>query len=210
MSVRVNLLPGDVKAKANADRSRLLAAAAAGVFVLLLGGIWWLQVQQVEEAEARLAAVEATNADLQAQITSLQPFVDLEQRATSAADTVSRALGREISLTAVLQDLSAVLPPNVELTSVSVAAGTEPESPAPGGTQLVEARLNATGRATGGLAPGIERLLIDLDRVSSFDNVYVTSATTDENGVVTFALEVELGTEVLTGRYDAVGVEVTP
>ena len=52
-----------------------------------------------------------------------------------------------------------------------------------------------------GLAPGFERLLLDVERAAAFDNVFGGGTTVDEFDVSTFSLEVDLGPEILTNRY---------
>lgn len=208
MSVRVNLLPGEVRARGAANRTRILAGVVGVVVLLVLVGLTLVQRSSIGDAEARLAGVQEQNTALQADIAALQPFADLEARASTAVDLVALALESEGSLATVLQDLSAVLPPNADLTTLAITLPGEELEPAVGGTRLVYGQLSATGRVIDGLAPGVERLIIDLDRVAGFDNVYVTTSAVDEDGVATFALEVDLGPEVLSGRYDV--AEVTP
>lgn len=210
MSVRVNLLPGELASRERATRARGLAAAAGALLLAILGLLYFLQMRAIGDAQERLAATQAETTALQADIAALQPFADLEQRALSAADTVSAAMAREASVAAILQDLSAVLPPDAELLTLSVTIDEAPVAPSAGGTRLAHGRISAAGRTTGGIAPGVERLLIDFGRVASFDNVYVTSSSVDDEGVATFALEIELGPEVLTERYHLRDVAVTP
>lgn len=209
MSVRVNLLPGEVRARGQASRSRVLIGVLMLMLVVALGAVTFFQRSSISDAEQRLALAQAQNTDLQADITALQPFADLEARANDAVDLLAVALGNEGSLAQVLQDLSAVLPPNAELDTLTVTLPGEAAAPAPGGTRLVYGRLVATGQVLDGVAPGVERLMIDLDRVAGFDNAYVTTSAVDEDGVATFSIEVDLGPEALTGRY-VTSVEVTP
>lgn len=201
MSVRVNLLPGEVQERGQANRQRVIGAAVVGVVVLLLSVLTFLQRGTINDAEARLAAVQARNAELQADVAALQPFADLEQRAVQAAFTVESALGGEVSFASVLQDLSLVFPPSAELSALQVTLVDGLRSPAPGGERLVVGQITAQGEVIEGLSPGVERLLIDFAKAASFDNTYITSSTVDEDGVATFSLETELGPEVLTNRY---------
>lgn len=209
MSVKVNLLPGEVQQRGQANRQRVIGAAAVGVFVLLLAVLTFLQRGQISDAEARLAVVETENTQLQADIAALQPFADLEQRALAAAGTVEAALGGEVSFASVLQDLSLVFPPSAELTNLQITIAEDLASPAPGGDRLIAGRVTAQGQVVSGLSPGVERLLIDFSRAASFDNTYITNSTIDENGVAAFSLETELGPEVATNRY-VLDSEVAP
>lgn len=209
MSVRVNLLPGEVQERGQANRQRGIAAAVLGLVILLLGALTFLQRGQINDAEARLASAEAQNAALQAEIAALQPFADLEQRAIGAAELVELAMGGEASFAGILQDLSLVFPPSAELGSLTINIADEVASPAPGGDRLIVGRIAATGRVVSGLSPGVERLLIDFSRAASFDNSYITTSSIDDDGVATFSLETELGPEVLTRRY-VLDAEVSP
>lgn len=210
MSVRVNLLPQEVQARGQANRARVLAGVVGLAVLVVLAGLSFLQRGTIDDAEDRLAAVQADNEALRADISALQPFADLEARADGSVAVVASALGGEGSLATILQDLSAVMPPNGQIESLAITLPGEALTPQVGGDRLVYGRLAATGKVLDGLAPGIERLIIDLDRVASFDNVYVTSSTVDEEGVATFALEIELGPETLTRRYVVSDEEVTP
>ena len=207
MSVRVNLLPSEVKERGRANRSRLAAAAVAAVLVVLLAVLTVMQRSQIGDAEDRLAQVEAENQALEADIAALQPFADLESRASTSAELISEALADEKSLAGILQDISTVLPPDAEVDTLAVTFFDEPGEPSAGGDRLIVGALRATGRVLSGLAPGVERLAIDLERVAAFENVFVTTTTTDDEGVTSFEIEAELGPEVLTGRYDVLDTE---
>lgn len=210
MSVRVNLLPGEVAARGRASRARIVAGVLAFVLVGILGILSLMQRSSINDAREQLASIQAANEELNADIAALQPFADLEARANTSVDLVELALGSEGSLATVLQDLSAVLPPDAQIDNLSVTLPGEAISPATGGTRLIYGRLAATGQVTEGIAPGVERLMIDLDRVAAFDNPYVTTSTVDEEGVATFSLEVELGPETLTRRYLVTDAEASP
>lgn len=207
MSVRVNLLPEEVEARGRANRARLVAGLLAFVVIAGLAVLTLLQRGSIGDAEDELAAVQAENEQLQAEVTALQPFADLEARAVATAEVVEFALANEVSLASVLQDLSLVYPPSAELTTLSINAAGGPQEPAAGGDRLVAGRLVAQGQVLTGLSPGVERLLIDFGRASSFDNAYVTSSSVNEEGVATFSLEADLGPEAVTERYVVTDME---
>lgn len=206
MSVRVNLLPEEVKERGRAGRARVVAGVLGLVLVAALAGLWFMERAELTDTQDRLAEVEARNEALQVDIAALQPFADLDARANASVDVVALALAGEKSFATVLQDLSAVMPPSAELSVVTLTFFEESTAPSPGGTRLIHGRLSATGQVLAGHAPGVERLVIDLERVAAFDNVYVTTSSEDDEGVATFSLEVELGPEVLTNRYAIEGL----
>lgn len=202
MSVRVNLLPGDVQARGRESRARILSGVVGLVLLLVLAGLTFLQRSSINDAEDRLTAVEEQNAELQAEIAALQPFADLDARAGESIDLVALALAGEASVAGILQDLSSVFPPNAEINAISITLNEDGSAPSTGGERVVFGQLTASGRVLDGVAPGVERLIIDIDRIASFDNVYVTTSVIDEDGVATFVLEADFGPEVLTGRYE--------
>jgi hypothetical protein len=201
VTVKVNLLPHEVTRGARASRARKTAIAASAVVVAALAGVTALQMAAVTTSEENLVAAQDANRVLQARVGELAPFAELEQRRADAAAQVTSAMGREASVAGVLQDLAAVIPPTAELQTISLTIAAEPMLPQIGGSRLSHGRLLVSGRVLVGLAPGFERLLLDVDRAAAFDNVFGTGASVDEFDVTTFSLDMDLGSEVLTNRY---------
>lgn len=196
MNVRVNLLPREVEERNRARQARVaLAAAALSVLVVLALGYLY-QVGRVNDAQARLAAEQAKLAEIEADRDDLREFEALAVRADAANASLAGALSDEVSMAGILQDVAAVMPPDSELTTLAVTAETpDPEN----GNRL--GTITATGRSKTGHAPGLERLLLQFDKVAAFRNVFFTTSTLDEDGNATFAFDLDLGPEVLTGRY---------
>jgi hypothetical protein len=205
MSVKVNLLPDAVTQKARSVRSRNASIAAAAVVVAVMGALTVAQVGAVTASEQNLAAGQDANRLLQARVGELAPFADLEQRRADAAAEVAAAMGREASVAGILQDLAAVFPPTAELQTLSLTISPEAALPQAGGTRLSHGRLLLGGRVLVGLAPGLERLMLDVERAVAFDNVFGGAATVDEFDVTTFSLDMDLGPEVFTNRYATQG-----
>lgn len=201
MSVRVNLLPGEVAERNRVARQRAGLAAAAVGFLGLLGLVYLVQLNRVGDAQEQLEAEQARVAELEAEVADLQEFQELEQRAEASAAILATALGNEASFAGVLQDLAAVMPSDAELDSLAITTSADAAPPAAG--ELVAARgtISMTGRTLRGHAPGLERLLLELDKVASFSAVFFSSSTVDEDEVGTFSVELNLGDEILTRRY---------
>jgi hypothetical protein len=199
---RVNLLPREVAAKERERQARLLVVASGVLLLVALGGLYMLQLNRVSEAEDRLAAAEAERAALQQEVNRLNEFAALQQRRDSAVDTVTAAMGGEVSLAGVLQDVAAVMPSDAALQSLNISlhgdgserAGGEPIGPSWG-------IISGSGETHGRHAPGVERFLIHFDKIAAFFNVHVSSSTVDEDGFATFSFETDLGPEIFTGRY---------
>lgn len=202
MSVRVNLLPREVEERNKASRQRAALAAAGVGFLALLVALYIFQLGRVSAAEDVLAAEEARLAELNAELATLQEFQELEARAAAADSTMQTLLGGEASFAGVLQDLAAVMPTDADLAALAIVMAEAPEAPQLGGTRQVYGTLTASGRTIRGHAPGLERLLLELDKVAAFDNVYFSSSSLDEEGgFALFSLDLDLGAEVLTRRY---------
>jgi hypothetical protein len=201
MSVRVNLLPEATRARDRVARQRGGLAAAGVALVLGLGSLYWWQTGRINEAQMELAAEQERLAVLQADVVALREFEDLEERRALADDMISVALGGEVSLAGILQDIAAVMPSDAQLDQLTIAVGGE------GGTTTSEepsvGSFTAVGRSLRNHAPGVERFLLELDKIGAFHDLFVSNSRLEdpEEVFATFTVESQLGTEVETGRY---------
>jgi Tfp pilus assembly protein PilN len=210
MSVRVNLLPQSAKERSRAARARGLMGAGALVLLLALGGLYWLQVSRVNDREATLAAEQATVRQLEDEVVQLAAFEDLEERRERADQLLVTAMGSEVSFAGLLQDVAAVTPSSTWLESFGIHMEEAPTTPL-GATRPTVGRITSAGVDASSHAPGLERFMLELDKVHAFDNVFFTNSTVvgDEERVFvggdgdesTFSLELDLGTEAMTRRY---------
>jgi Tfp pilus assembly protein PilN len=208
VSVRVNLLPETTRQREQAGRSLVVIALAFVALLAVLGGLYWLQTQRVAEREAELAREQDRLAELDADLRALAEYEELEARAQRVDGLITASLGAEASLAGVLQDLSTVLPETAWVESFGITVSDEP-------TFTLGAERSAVGRLTATVvdlrshAPGIEQLLLDLERMATFSNAFFASATLLEEEAlegatgeeVRFNLEVDLGAEIRTERY---------
>jgi Tfp pilus assembly protein PilN len=209
MSVRVNLLPQATKERARVSRQRVTVLGAFLALVGILGVAYWFQVSRVTERETVLAAEQARVEELQGEFADLNEFQQLQQRRDRADGILAAALSEEVSFAGVLQDLAAVTPSSTWLESLNLSLLDEPSVPL-GAERSMIGRLTTSGIETQSHAPGLERLLLELDKVVSFGNVFFTNSTIvgDEREFVggdgdesTFSLEMDLDLEARTGRY---------
>ena len=205
MSVRVNLLPAATKARGRASQQRTALIAAGVVLLAGLAGVYWWAVSEVNATEQELLAEQAVTAELQSEEVELVGFSDLADRADAATQALQIAMVPEVSLAGVLQDVASVMPADTQLETLVVdlpvpvqpaAEATTP--PAPVGT------FSITGRTLTAHAPGVERFLLQLDKMASFRGVYLNSSTLDEldEPTTTFSVDGQIGVEATTGRYD--------
>ncbi|MFU8840026.1 MAG: hypothetical protein ACNA8R_04815 [Nitriliruptoraceae bacterium] len=199
MSVRVNLLPEATRSKDRATQQRLLAAASMLALLAVLGGVWWWANAQVRDAEERLVAAERVTAELRAEEAELIAFRDLANRRDATLQVLQASLGDEVSLAGVLQDLAAVMPADAQLDTLTLTL-TPPSveaGPAVGS-------LTLAGQTLTSHAPGVEAILIELDKISTFGELYLNSSTLDterEDPIATYSVSGVVRADARTDRY---------
>ena len=205
MSVRVNLLPKASADKQRASKARAGVAAGFGVLVLGIAGAWWYMGTQVTEANDELGVEQAALATLQADLASLSEFGELSDRAEQADQDLAVVLGNEVSLAGLMQDIASVMPTDTELSALNTTIDTD-AAPSLGDLRPAIGLVSMQGRTVRGHAPGVERLMLELDKLASLDDLFMSNSTLEENELVAtdvaaFSVEADLGREALTGRY---------
>lgn len=205
MSVRVNLLPKESVDRERASRARLGVGALFGVLLLAIAGAWWYFGAQVDEVNAELATEQEALTTLQADLASLSEFQVLSERAEQAEANLAVVLGNEVSLAGLLQDVAAVMPTDVELDALNTAVDTT-TAPTLGDVRPPVGLVSMTGRTIRGHAPGVERLMLELDKLATLDDLFMSNSSLQDNEILTtdvaaFAVEADLATEALTRRY---------
>jgi len=211
----VNLLPVDYrdrKRKRTTPADNLdgrqtirIAGAVVGLFVVLLGGLFYYEHKQVSDKQKELANTKA-------QIAAVQPQVDAiktAQAAISGRLAVARSLaGTRMNWDRALNDFARVIPTNSYLTSIQMSApvtaaataatqaaataapvtssdGTAVETPAPAPAPTVSTlTLSGTAPNTPGVALVMDRLAL----LPWLSNVSLTSAARQDTGSNTFSL----------------------
>jgi hypothetical protein len=198
VSVRVNLLPEATKQRSRASQQRAVAGLAGVVLLAGLGAVYWVGAAQIRTAEDELAAEQARTSQLRGEEAELIAFRELADRRDRSDELLRTALGGEVSVAGLLQDVAAVMPTDTQLETLTVQIS----GPTDGGSPAVGS-FNATGKTLSAHAPGVERVLIQLDKVVSFSELYLNSSTLDdpEGRVATFSLDGIVGQEALTQRY---------
>src|SRR5919108_857052 len=135
---RVNLLPREIKERRVAQRQRGGIAVAFVLLVTLLG-LWYVRESQALTDARREADRERAVADgLRARRSALQPYAELESRIAAADQLRAKVYAREVRFSAIMQDISAVIPGDVWLTQMN-AAVTVPGNQAGGGAAAAAA-----------------------------------------------------------------------
>jgi len=199
MSVRVNLLPQATKERGRAGQQRIIAGGAIALVLLALGGAWFWASSQVRQAEDRLAAEQAVTAGLRGEQAELVAFRDLAARRDRADDVLTDSLGNEVSVAGILQDLAAVMPEDAQFDTltVNVQPETDPASTAIGSVTI-------TGQSLTSHAPGVEGILLSLEKLATFGDLFLNSSTLDpeaQDPIVTFSVDGAVRVEARTDRY---------
>ena len=204
MSVRVNLLPRETYARQAAARQRMLVGVAGVVLLAVLAGAYVFQMNTLSNARDDRDVAQAELDELSAREASLAEFRDLEERLGERQQLIATALANELSFAGMLQDVAAVMPADAALTEFDVTAVTD-AGPDGDAVREIVARISAGGETLRGHAPGLERLLIEFDKIAAFFDVYVTDSVLDEDDpdddVAIFTVEVDVGEEARTHRY---------
>jgi Tfp pilus assembly protein PilN len=197
MSVRVNLLPQATRERGRATQQRNGLLAAGLLLLLVLAGLNWWKADQVGQAEVELAAEQERLTELQGELAQLREFEDLERRRDEVDELLAAALGDELGLAGVLQDLAVVFPADTQLDQLTINASTDANDPSSvGGFTISAETLNNH-------APGVERFLLELDKAEAFRQLFVSNSSLSDPELphARFSADGRLSSTVLTQRY---------
>src|SRR5919108_4235818 len=233
---RVNLLPREIKERRVAQRQRGGIAVAFVLLVALLG-LWYARESQaLTEARQEADRERAVAEGLRSRRTALQPYAELESRIAAADQLRAKVYAREVRFSAIMQDISAIIPGDVWLTQMN-AAVTVPGNQAGGGAAAAAApgatltpgspgagspvaTITFTGAGLGHVdVGGFMRALAAGPKKRGarvYLNPYFTASQKDDEGggetTVTFSATVDLSKAAFSGRFQPAGQQgtVTP
>lgn len=202
-SVRVNLLPEATKQRGRESRQRTVAVSGLVAVVAMLGAGYWYQLQRVDDAaQQRDLAAEAVSLR-SAEVAELAAYADLQSRVDQADGALTTALGDEISVAGVMQDIAFVTPPDTALTGIDITVVEDVVGIDGQQVQPSLARLQVSGETLARHAPGVEGVLREFDKLQWFFDPYLSHAEVDQEDpdILVFQFEVDLDESALTGRY---------
>lgn len=202
MSVRVNLLPRTVVEQQAARRRRFALLGGGAALLLVLVAVTFWQEGRISDAEQRLADEEQLLVALRADEQQLSEFAELHRRTAESEQLLQEAMGAEVSVAGILQDLASVMPSDAELESLTI--DVTPRDPESGVESVSIGTFQATGRTLNDHAPGLERLLLELDKIAAFHDLFFSSSVLQDpdEPYPTFTVDAQLGPEIRTDRYD--------
>ncbi len=181
---RISLVPADVATLRRERRQVVLAGAAVAVFAALLLGLFLLRDRQVQDARDDAAAAEARTTDLQRQVAELQDVEALEADIASRRETVTAVLTGDVAWPRLVQEIAAVLPTDVWLTSFS---GTRGDALQPGTVSVNAMGFDQTSTA---------RWILRVSGLESLTGLWVPSSARSDTGtgrqLVTFSSSANL------------------
>jgi hypothetical protein len=149
---RIDLLPRAIVERRVLRRQRGGVGAAFALLLLLLGLWYLLESRELEQARREADQERAVATSLRARRAQLQPLADLEAQLAAAEQLRAQVYQREIRFSAVLRDISAIVPDDVWLTKLTAGFAQDAAAPAAGSTTPAAASA-AGGQATTG-TPG--------------------------------------------------------
>jgi len=195
---QVNLLPPEIRQRAQTRKLTLLVIGAGLVVLVFVGFFFVLQSANLARVQDDLAAQQARNAAIDKQIAGLQEFAALQTEATAKQALLKAAFANEVSFSGILLDLSRVIPSDAYLTTF--AAQVVPPSPDLTTTSPLIGTMTAAGEAQG--ADSLASWITRLESVKGWVNPWISTfvevgANTD---TFTFNSGTDLTSDVLTDR----------
>lgn len=211
MMRRIDLLPSTYQEQRRQRRNFALVIAATLVILLLIGA-WWFQLgMQIGDENDKLDAARERNAQLSAEIATLERFERLEAEVIAKRTALVTVMRGDVDWPALMTELAMVIPGEVWLTGLSASAGTT-EGAAPVGTetapirvsdQVPFGRIQFQGKSLS--MPGVAKWLVSLRNVREFAAIWLNTATVTEvagqPSVVDFDSTLELSDRAASNRY---------
>jgi Tfp pilus assembly protein PilN len=211
-----NLLPRNYGIRKRQNRT-VAFIILGGLALVALMGLWWVSLgNSVSEEKRLLADVQAQNAQLAAEAADLQQYAQLQTEALAKAGALQSVMTGDVYWPTVLTEVSALIPDDVWLDSMSASAGLT-EGATPTGTESAEVRIG-DGSPAGriqftGQALDMNSVADWLDRIESgkpFEAAWLNRATGNAvqagAGQATYQFDstVELSSEALSQRFQQV------
>ena len=205
--MRINLLPPEVLER-QATRRRTVMVFTGGIILLfVIAGFYFVQVFTLQGVEDDIETQEAINAQLEAEIASLQDVAALEQEIERTRTVLAELLADRVLWSGVLRDISLVIPGEVWLNGLSAQLGlavAPEETGEPVATGAVVGQISFNGFAFD--HRDVALWLSRLEDVRGFINPWLSSSAKTKIGdreAVTFTSSVDLSEQAVARRGEA-------
>jgi Tfp pilus assembly protein PilN len=200
---QVNLLPPELLGRqARKQRTRLVVLAGCAVLGLI-AVFYVFQIFRLSSANSELEAQQARNAQLTAQIASLQQYAALQQELKDKQAVLDGILANQFLWSSALNDVSRVIPDDAALDSfdgqITAVTGTPAGSTT---TTVTGTNPNVVGQITfSGTALDIRTIatwLNQLESVKGWIQPQVSSITQNSGEIYSFDTTVQITKEALS------------
>lgn len=187
---RLSLLPPEVLESRRRRQTAIAAAAAGAALLVILGGSWYVKHDDVASVNRQVAAVQAQERALRQSSASMSSVTGY-YNAVSARQQALVAAAKNVDWPALIQQISAAMPPTDSLTQLSLTASTSTPTasgvPSTASSGAVGAGTQVTMNVTAlGGEQAVAGWLRSLSSVPSLSNVWVASSTSS-GGKTTFS-----------------------
>ena len=181
---RISLVPTEIAVLRRERRQVLLTGVGVLAFAAVLIGLYALRGQQVNEAQRDAEVAEARTLELQAEVAELRDVEALEADIAAQRRTVTAVLEGDVAWSRLVQEIAAVLPNDVWLTSFS---GSRGDALTPGTVNVQGMGFDQTSTA---------RWILRISNLDSLAGLWVPSSTKAPTGsgreLVTFSSNANL------------------
>lgn len=188
----LNLMPDEVAA-ARKQRQQVIAAGLGVLaFASILGAGWTVRQHQVSAADARAERAEAAASRLQGKIAGLAEVTNTQQALQMRSQQVRTMLADDVDYVRLLQQLAAVMPDDVWLTSFNAQKGS---GQVPSKVSFAVSSVSQES---------VVRWVQQLKAVPALGDLWVPSIskTDGTNAVVTFQSTASLTPDARSSRVD--------
>jgi type IV pilus assembly protein PilM len=183
----ISLLPDEVLQAGRQKRQVLLIAFAVSAFAALLGLAWGARTVQVTNAKHQASDAQARSSALSRQVVAMSDVTKVDTAVKASQQVQAAALARDVDWIRLIEQVTAVMPGDVHLTTVTVsrsATGTA-------GATASDGTITFGAFANGG-PPSVANWLRALATIPGLSGVSVASiaqtvATAGVPGGSTFA-----------------------
>lgn len=197
----ISLLPGEVTEHRRDRQQTMMAAGVVAGVAVLLGGVYFLRVGSVNDAQDDAKKEAAKTSQLQSEVDTYKDVETLEAEVASRKGVVQAVLVDDLAWTRLFQEISTVLPGDVWLTSFNATGAT----PTALGAASPSAGTITVG-AIGFYQTSTARWLLRLGELESLRDLWVPSATKPPEGIerslVTFSSSASLTEKARSNRSD--------
>lgn len=197
----ISLLPDEVTEHRRDRQQTMMAAGVVAGVAVLLGGVYFLRVGSVNDAQDDAKKEAAKTSQLQSEVDTFKDVETLEAEVASRKGVVQAVLVDDLAWTRLFQEISTVLPGDVWLTSFNATGAT----PTALGADSPNAGTITVG-AIGFYQTSTARWLLRLGELESLRDLWVPSATKPPEGaersLVTFSSSASLSEKARSNRSD--------